>query len=226
MKHILDQPVWNALVSGNSNLAHGTSTSKYFDKAVSPFADVEDQGPDNFRILYEIIPDNQGIVIFPSINENLKAGPWSVISRIDGFQMVYNGFVQELTGEHIIEPLDNRNIPAMLSLTKLTVPGPFAEKTIDFGHYYGIFSNDSLVAMAGQRLHPGTFAEISGVCTHPDFAGKGYARQLILHQIKRMLENGETPFLHVKSENFSAIKLYQSIGFEIRTEIFFHILKK
>ena len=226
MKHLLDQPVWNALVSGNSNLSYGIAAAKYFDKAVSPFADVEDQDSDNFKMLYEIMPDNQGVVIFPSINENLKAAQWSVISRIDGFQMVYNGPVQELKNEQTIQPLGSSNISAMLSLTKQTEPGPFAEKTIDFGHYHGIFSDNKLVAMAGQRLHPGTFAEISGVCTHPDFTGKGFARQLILHQIRRILENNETPFLHVKSENFSAIKLYQSIGFEIRTEIFFHIFKK
>ena len=149
-----------------------------------------------------------------------------MISRIDGFQMVYNGSVQELTSEQTIQPLDSKNIPAMLALTAQTVPGPFSEKTIDFGHYHGIFNKDRLVAMAGQRLHPGTFAEISGVCTHPDFTGKGFARQLILHQIRRILENNETPFLHVKSENSSAIKLYQSIGFEIRTEIFFHVFRK
>ena len=67
MTHLLDQPVWNALVSGNSNLSQGTPTAKYFDKTVSPFADVEDQNPDNFKMLYEIMPDNQGVVIFPSI---------------------------------------------------------------------------------------------------------------------------------------------------------------
>jgi len=225
MTYLLDQPVWNALISGNSHLSQGTTTAKYFDKTVTPFADVKDQNTDNFKILYDTVPDNQVIAVF-SIHKNLESGPWSEISRIDGLQMVYNNSVQELAGEQIIQPLDNENIPAMLSLTKQTNPGPFLEKTIDFGHYHGIFNNNMLVAMAGQRLHPGAFAEISAVCTHPDFTGKGFARQLILHHIKRIRENGETPFLHVKSENFNAIKLYQSIGFEVRTEIFIHILKK
>jgi len=225
MTHLLDQPVWNALVSGNTDMSNGTATAKYFDKAVAPFADVEVQNADNFKILYETVPGNQVAAVF-SINENLEAGPWTVISRIDGFQMVYNGPVQELTGENIIQPLDSENIPSMLSLTDQTKPGPFLEKTIDFGHYHGIFIDNKLASMAGQRFHPGAFAEISAVCTHPDFTGKGFARQLILHQIKRIRENGETPFLHVKSENLNAIKLYQSIGFEVRTEIFIHILRR
>lgn len=225
MTHLLDQPVWNALVSGNSNLSYGTSSAKYFDKTVAPFADSEDQHPDNFKTLYDTVPENQGVAIF-SINKNLNAGPWSGNGRIDGLQMIYNKSVQELTGEQIIQPLESKDIPAMLSLTKQTNPGPFLEKTIDFGHYHGIFNNDVLVAMAGQRLHPGAFAEISAVCTHPDFTGKGLARQLILHQIKRIRESDETPFLHVKSENFNAIQLYKSIGFEVRSEIFIHLFKK
>lgn len=225
MKHLLDQPVWNALVSGNNNLSHGTSTAKYFDKSVAPFADLEDHETGDFKTLHEVVPGNQVVVMF-SVIENLKASPWSAVNRIDGFQMIYDNHKQELTGEDIIQLLDSRNIPAMVSLTGLTNPGPFLEKTIDFGHYYGIFDNKTLVAMAGQRLHPNGFAEISAVCTHPDFTGKGLARQLVLHQIKRITENNETPFLHVKGENLNAIKLYQSIGFEIRTKIFFHILKK
>ncbi|SEB06644.1 GNAT family N-acetyltransferase [Pedobacter hartonius] len=225
MTHLLDQPVWNAMLSGNSNLSYGTSRAKYFDKTVSIFADVENQDSDDFQTLYDIIPAGQQIGVF-SINIDLKAEPWSGISRIDGLQMTYNHAAKELTGTHIIRPLDISDVPAMLSLTGQMKPGPFFEKTIDFGHYHGIFSNDILVAMAGQRFHPGAFAEISGVCTHPDFTGKGLARQLLLHQIKRIMENDETPFLHVTGTNLNAIKLYESIGFVARTEIYIHILRK
>jgi len=225
MAHLLDQPAWNALISGNSNLSYGTSTAKYFDKAVSIFADLEDQYSGGFKTLYDIVPDGQQIGVF-SLDKNLKAEPWSGVSRIDGLQMVYHHAAKELTGNHIIRALDSSDVPAMLSLTGQAKPGPFFEKTIDFGHYHGIFSDDMLVAMAGQRFHPGAFAEISGVCTHPDFTGKGLARQLLLHQIRRIRENDETPFLHVTSSNVNAVKLYESIGFTTRTEICIHILKK
>jgi predicted GNAT family acetyltransferase len=123
-------------------------------------------------------------------------------------------------------PLTDIHIPQMLALTKLTNPGPFAERTIDFGHYHGIFDGDKLVAMAGQRLHAGNYAEISAVCTHPDHLGKGYAKQLLLHQIHRIKANRETPFLHVRNDNERAINVYKSLGFETRTEIYFYVVVK
>ncbi len=82
----------------------------------------------------------------------------------------------------------------MLTLTQLTNPGPFAARTIDFGHYYGIFEGDKLVAMAGQRLHAFEYAEISAVCTHPDHSGRGYARELLLHQLHRIQTAKNIPF--------------------------------
>jgi predicted GNAT family acetyltransferase len=114
----------------------------------------------------------------------------------------------------------------MLALTKLTNPGPFVEKTIDFGHYRGVFEGDQLVAMAGQRLHIFDYAEISAVCTHPDHLGRGYARQLLLHHIHRIRAASKIPFLHVRYDNYRAIKVYESLGFSKRTELFFYILQK
>jgi predicted GNAT family acetyltransferase len=122
--------------------------------------------------------------------------------------------------------LTDEHIPQMLALTALTNPGPFAERTIDFGHYQGIFDGDKLVAMAGQRLHPGNYAEISAVCTHPDYLGRGYARQLLLQQVQRIKANDETPFLHVRDDNERAINVYKSLGFETRTAIYFYVLTK
>lgn len=225
MKHLLDQPIWNALTTGNHNLALGTDTVKYFDKRVAPFADVEGQHPENFKKLYDNLADRQNVIIF-SVNQQLDPGPYSLLERVDCLQMIYNKPAQKPAGEQVIRKLESADIPAMLELTAQTQPGPFLEQTIEFGHYHGIFDHHRLVSMAGQRFHPGTYAEISAVCTQPDFLGRGFARHLILHQIKRIMENGEVPFLHVKCENRNAIKLYESIGFEIRSELFVYILKR
>jgi predicted GNAT family acetyltransferase len=125
-----------------------------------------------------------------------------------------------------IVDLTNEHIPAMLSLTKLTNPGPFLERTIEFGHYRGIFDGEELVAMAGQRIHAFNYAEISAVCTHPDYLGKGYARQLLLNQAQRMQAEGNIPYLHVLTTNERAIKVYEGIGFTIRKEMYFYVLQK
>jgi predicted GNAT family acetyltransferase len=224
MTHILDQPAWNGLVSGNNNLSFGIDSVKFFDSSVSPFADLRNQDEQHFNILYNLIDSQQ--VIVPSVKENLNVGHWTTVASVQGYQMVYGGALQEITSEELIQPLEESNITEMLSLTERTEPGPFAKNTIDFGHYHGIFQNNELASMAGQRLHPGKFAEISAVCTEPKFTGKGFAKKLILHQINRIVKNNEVPFLHVKSENTGAIKLYESLGFQIRTTIFFHVLRK
>jgi len=229
MNHLLDQPVWAALSTGNCILSQGTAEAKYFDKTVAPFADTEHHDTAHFKQLYDAVPDNQDVVFF-SRDQNLNLGPWSVVDSVDTLQMIYKGRAAEeklVRDERLMSrSLLDIDIPAMLKLTGQTKPGPFVERTIDFGHFRGIFSNEMLVAMAGQRLHPGTFAEISGVCTHPDFAGKGLARQLILYQINRILNNDETPFLHVRTANLNAVKLYELIGFEVRTQLCGYVLKK
>ena len=100
-----------------------------------------------------------------------------------------------------------------LELATLTKPGPFGLRTIELGEYWGVFDAGRLVAMAGERMAAGTLREISGVCTHPDFQGRGLARRLMLKLVRRELQRGETPFLHVMSANTGARGLYARMGF-------------
>jgi predicted GNAT family acetyltransferase len=109
-------------------------------------------------------------------------------------------------------------IPEMLALTQLTAPGPFFQRTIEFGEYTGIFADDKLVAMAGQRMQPLPYVEISAVCTHPDHLGKGYAGMLLNEQIKRIMAVGKIPFLHVLADN-PAVRVYERVGFKTRKPI-------
>jgi ribosomal protein S18 acetylase RimI-like enzyme len=76
-------------------------------------------------------------------------------------------------------PLGTTDVPEMLELTAASEPGPFLPQTIQMGSYFGIRAGDGrLVAIAGERLRSTAFAEISAVCTHPEFRGHGYARDL------------------------------------------------
>src|SRR3569833_3002083 len=114
----------------------------------------------------------------------------------------------------------------MLELTKLTNPAPYAQRTIQYGQYRGIFDGELLVAMCGQRMNPKPYAEVSAVCTHPGHGGKGYAAQLIMYQVQRIKSAGEIPFLHVLAKNERAVKLYECLGFKTTGRMLFYVVKK
>ena len=221
---ILDNPVWHSMISGNQQLAQGNDKAKYFDRSVSPFAGIPELTGEYLYKLKETVPFDEPVGLFTTI-ENFNTEPWILMRRIDGFQMMYNK--QEVAEPEVdIKHLTNEHVPQMVTLTALTNPGPFSTQTILFGGYHGIFEGDRLVAMAGNRFHAGSFVEISAVCTHPDFLGRGYARNLILNQIHHIQNRSCLAYLHVREENTRAISLYKSIGFEIRTQMHIHLLQK
>jgi predicted GNAT family acetyltransferase len=117
------------------------------------------------------------------------------------------------------------DVPAMLTLAQLTEPGPFRQRTIELGEFHGIFDSGRLVLMAGQRLHLPHFVEVSAVCTHPDARGRGYARSLMYLIIKEILQREKIPFLHSFSDNHSAIRVYESLGFTLRRTLYLAVLK-
>lgn len=225
MKHILDNPAWHALNSGNSYLAHGSGLVKYFAQNVSPFLGLEHNSPDEFAQLHSQLPDGRVVCLMSTQERDIPA-QWKVLHCVSGLQMCY--LHHKIEDNINITPvaLADEHIPQMMELTQLTKPGPFDERTIDFGHYYGIFDGSKLVAMAGQRLHAFNYAEISAVCTHPDYLGRGYARQLLKFHINRIIAAGEVPILHVRHDNERAIKVYHDMGFTTRGSMYFYIITK
>lgn len=226
MAHILDNPVWNALESGNANLANGNNYAKYLDSDVSPFVALRDFDATCFENLYELLPHRDINIL--ACTQPIDMPPhWEVVAMAHGYQMVYTRRPDELQRSYLpLADLSALHVNNMMALTDLTNPGPFAQRTLAFGHYQGVWHNNQLVAMAGQRMQPYNYAEISAVCTHPEYAGKGYARELITSQIIRMQAANLTPFLHVRNNNERAVKLYKQLGFEFRTDIYFHVFKK
>jgi predicted GNAT family acetyltransferase len=125
-----------------------------------------------------------------------------------------------------IVELDASDSPEMLELTALTKPGPFGPRTHELGHYVGIRDSGKLVAMAGERLKVPGYTEVSAVCTHPDHLGKGYAAALMTEIMRGIRERGETPFLHVRSDNSRAIVIYERLGFRITWKGHFTVLRR
>jgi ribosomal protein S18 acetylase RimI-like enzyme len=223
MKHPLDNPAFSALSTGNANLALGTDDIKYFPPEVSPFAGLKENTDENLRLLYDTTPEHSFMGVISPIELTIPE-PWKLIGCMECLQMVCETPTRRVDTKNEFVTLNEEHVPAMLALTKLTNPGPFAGRTIEFGHYRGIFNGDDLIAMAGQRLNPTPYAEVSAVCTHPNHLGKGYAAQIIMYQVERIKAAGEIPFLHVLATNERAINLYQSLGFKTRTRLFFHIV--
>jgi predicted GNAT family acetyltransferase len=121
--------------------------------------------------------------------------------------------------------LSAADVPEMLALAELTKPGPFGARTVELGTYLGLHCG-GLVAMAGERLRIPGYTEISGVCTHPDHRGHGYASTLISALVGRISDRGEVPFLHVRPENKRAVELYRQHGFAERAEFHLAVLSR
>jgi predicted GNAT family acetyltransferase len=139
--------------------------------------------------------------------------------------MMGDGAKGWLKGDWEFVPLGLEHVPQMVQLAKLTNPGPFGERTIEFGNFVGVFDGDRLMGMSGHRLHPSPYIEISGVCTHPDYVGRGLGAALTYYQVGRIREMGEAPILHVWKHNEQAIRLYEKLGFVTRRELHFNMIQ-
>jgi ribosomal protein S18 acetylase RimI-like enzyme len=123
------------------------------------------------------------------------------------------------------ELLGEADAAAMAALALATEPGPWRGLTHRYGDYYGIRQAGELAAMAGERMRPAPgFAEVSGVCTWPQFRGRGYAGRLIRRVIAGFAELGDRPFLHTYADNLGAIGLYETLGFRPRRELVVTVL--
>lgn len=225
MKELLHNPVYHALLSGDKHLSFGNEQVKFFDEEVSPFAGFEHDYTKGFSDLYESLSPGRKILY---ANPSPIAHPtgWQVQHEISGLQFIYKGGRPVQTVFPEVKPLSEIHVEQMVQLAHLTKPGPFAAKTIHFGSYFGIFDKEKLIAMTGQRLHVENCTEISAVCTHPDYLGKGYANALLLHQLQIILQQGQVPFLHVREDNERAIAIYKRLGFVVSRPMHFYFMKR
>jgi ribosomal protein S18 acetylase RimI-like enzyme len=225
VEDLLFNPVYNALNTRDARFNLGKNGVKYFPEEVSPFAGFETGNDKGFESLHQQLPAGRKILY--ATPEALNEIPsWKPVVIIHGLQFVYTGKTEPFEISMVPEPLDHSHAEGMVQLAALTKPGPFNLRTIEFGHYHGIFENGRLAAMTGQRLHVGDYTEVSAVCTHPDHLGKGYAATLIKHQLNIIHSHGEKAFLHVRNDNTRAISLYERLGFEVSRNMNFYFLQK
>jgi predicted GNAT family acetyltransferase len=215
--HILDQPIRNALLTCHKNLSEGGPLALRYPPDISPFATAVDDSAEALAALAALIPSKGMAMLVQAGNHLLPPGAVAE-SSFQVVQMVAGAVTAPEAGIEVLE-LSDADAPEMLSLATLTRPGPYNSRTHAFGGYIGIREGGRLAAMAGLRLKVPGYTEISAVCTHPDFRGRGYAGHLTQVVAARIAARGETPFLHTYAANVTAIRLYERLGFALRCHL-------
>jgi len=222
--HPLDHPIWNALTTRQQALAEGGALARRYPPAIAPFAAMADMSAQSFAALGALMTGSDVVVLFTPDPVNAPA-ELKVLLAETGEQMIGTPAESSIGGAEIIT-LGAEDAAAMVELTKLTNPGPFTLRTQELGTFLGIRIDGQLVAMAGERMKPVNYTEITAVCVHPNHRGRGYAQLLLGAVAKGITARGEIPVLHVFSHNHSAIALYRRQGMEIRRRLHVTVLQR
>jgi ribosomal protein S18 acetylase RimI-like enzyme len=215
--HPLDNPVLSSLTGPHARFAERRGNVLRYPVDVCPFLALPDE-PDeaDWRDAARLAGPG-GWLPLAATRVQPPAG-WGVTMFGEGVQLT--GDHLDVTADPEAVPLGQADVPEMLELTARTEPGPFLPRTIELGTYLGIRREGRLVAMAGERLHPAGWTEISAVCTDGAWRGQGLATRLILAVGAEIRARGAIPFLHVLATN-TAIGLYEKLGFRHRRSLLF-----
>lgn len=211
--HVLDNPAWAALTGPHAHLAQRIGQAARYPEDVAPFIAVADD-PDEAAWADVARLAGPGAQVSVAGLRTPPPEGWEVVMKLGGVQMVDSGVDAAHDAEAV--RLGPDDVPEMLDLVARTQPGPFRPRTIELGAYLGIRRDGALIAMAGERLHPPGWTEISAVCTDDAYRGHGLASRLVRAVAAVIRERGETPFLHASGTNVDAIRLYESLGFALR----------
>lgn len=218
----LDNPVWHSLSESHKKHAISYDDTLFYDPEYCPFgASLDTKNSLNAIDQYSKLSTNFFIVgEKPEIPATLK-----IENELVCLQMIVRESINIPITETIIK-LDESHREDLLGLVKIVYPEYFKSKTATLGNYYGIYIDNQLVAVTGERMQMNDFVEVSAVITHPNHLGKGYAKQLVAHTANVILNQNKIAFLHVYEKNFGAIKLYEKLGFATRRRISFWNITK
>lgn len=223
--HPLDRPVWASLTGAHRALSEGGALALRYAREVHLFASAADDSAAALQALADLLQPGERIFVLQVPQIAVPPG-LVVVRRAPGVQMVATRALDGDAPPAAPEVLGEADAADMLALARLTEPGPFLSRTHTMGRFVGVRIDGRLAAMAGERFRPPGHTEVSGVCTHPDFRGRGLARGLSAAVAARIQRRGETPFLHAWTTNVAAITLYETLGFEKRTLVDVAVLEK
>jgi ribosomal protein S18 acetylase RimI-like enzyme len=216
--HPLDNPVFGALTGEQAEFGVRYRNAVRYRPGISPFGAVADESSAADWADAAGLTGAGQVTLFVRRSAAPPAD-WEVVGGRPGVQLVASDLDAVSDPEAVA--LGLADVPEMLELTERTKPGPFLPGTVELGGYLGIRREGRLVAMAGERMRPPGFAEISAVCTDEAWRGHGFAARLTRAVAAGIAARGETPFLHAAGDNTNAIRLYKSLGFVHRREVFF-----
>jgi ribosomal protein S18 acetylase RimI-like enzyme len=205
---VLENPAWAALHGAHARFAEVHGLAARYQAEVAPFHALAD--PSDPRAWADLTELTTAEVTLAGAGLTPHAG-WELTGSVEGVQLVDVALRSAPDPEAV--RLTAADVPEMLDLVARTEPGPFRNRTIELGTYLGLRRDGALIAMAGERLHPPGWTEISAVCTDPGHRRQGLATRLVRAVAAGIRERGETPFLHTGAANTTAIRLYESIGF-------------
>jgi len=224
----LENVIWQALTTRQAHFAESCDVARRFVREVTSLCAFPHPNAEGYDALARLAGPQGTASVF--LNHPFEPRPgWEYIAGAELTQMICeNGHSASVPARSDVEilQLGTEDSPDMLELTTLTKPGPFGTRTHELGYYIGIRDQGKLVAMAGERMKVPGHTEVSAVCTHPDHLGRGYAGTLMLEVVRGICERGETPFLHVRSDNTRAIALYERLGFRKRWEGHYAVLRR
>lgn len=222
-EHSLDRPMLTALRSRHSSHAEGGPLAFRYRYEISPFAAAVDDSAEALSALARLLAPGNTMVLGRVGNQPVPPGV-VVEHATTAKQMIAENPMPPGKDMPFLE-LQGSDGPEMHELASMTKPGPYNPQAYLFGGYIGIRHEGRLVAMAGQRLQVPGYTEVSAVCTHPDFRGRGFGSFLMCTVAARIKARGEKPFLHVYANNTNAIRLYETLGFACRAEISVTVLR-
>ncbi|MEU0298163.1 GNAT family N-acetyltransferase [Streptomyces sp. NPDC006175] len=211
--HPLDNPTRASLTGPHAHFAERRGRILRYGADVTPWLALPD-APDAQDWADAAALAGPGALVTVTAFREPPPADWEIVFHAEGVQLVDASVDAAPDPEAVL--LGPADVPDMLDLVERTRPGPFLPRTVELGTYLGIRRAGVLVAMAGERLHPPGWTEISGVCTDSSVRGQGLATRLVRAVAHGIRERGETPFLHAAASNTSAIRLYESLGFTLR----------
>lgn len=221
--HVLDNPAWESLVGAHAHLSEGGEFARRYRASVSPILGVRDvSDPRTWPELAALVGPGADVPL-TSLTDEPPAG-WDVTTAIEGVQMIATDALVDRPDDEAVT-LGRGDVDDMLALVARTQPGPFESETYLMGRYLGIRRDGVLVAMAGERLHPPGWTEISAVCTDAEVRGQGLATRLVRAVAHGIRARGERPLLHAAASNTGAIALYEHLGFELRRTTTFAVVR-
>ncbi len=220
--HALDNPVYAALTGPHAHLGETLGRAVRYQPDVAPFSGLPDEPTARDWDDLARLAGAGSVVTVSGRHVVSPPDGWNVVQRLDGVQFVGSGVQPADDAEAV--PLGTADVPEMLDLAERTRPGPFRQRTVEFGGYLGIRRGGRLVAMAGTRVRVPGWTEISAVCTDDAHRGQGLAGRLVRAVAGQILARGERPFLHTGADNAGAVRLYTALGFELRCETPFVVL--